>query len=141
MSEEKKLQTVVTYDHSKAITGITISTAYIAGIQRILTGMILENEDPAKLPDMFKKFGVVMNLKENEEPKEKIDFTIEESNIYTLFSLIQLFRYLAKEQGLEIYTETEATTEDLSELADLVTKGADVSEKIKDINSKMKVVK
>ena len=141
MSEENRLQTVVTYDHSKSITGITVSSAYIAGLQRILTGMMLENENPEKLPDMFKKFGVVMNLKENEEPKEKIDFTIEESNIYTLFSLIQLFRYLAKEQGLEIYTETEATTEDLSELADLVTKGADVSEKIKDINSKMKVVK
>mgnify|MGYP003644217724 CR=1 FL=1 len=141
MSEENRLQTVVTYDHSKVITGITISSAYIAGLQRILTGMMLENENPEKLPDMFKKFGIVMNLKENEEPEEKINFSIEESNIYTLFSLLQLLRYLAKEQGLEIHTETEATTEDLSELADLVTKGADVSEKIKDMNSKMKVVK
>ena len=118
MSEENRLQTVVTYDHSKVITGITISSAYIAGLQRILTGMMLEHENPEKLPDMFKKFGVVMNL-----------------------SLLQLLRYLAKEQGLEIHTETEATTEDLSELADLVTKGADISEKIKEMNSKMKVVK
>ena len=40
MSEEKKLRTVVTYDHSKTITGIEVNTAYIEAFQRILSEMI-----------------------------------------------------------------------------------------------------
>ena len=141
MSEEKKLRTVVTYDHSKNISGIEVNTAYIEAFQRILSEMILDAEDPSTLPATFKKFGDLIGLNENETPNKELQFTIYESNLYTLFSLLQLMRYKAKEQGLEIHTETEATIEDMKALSDLVVKGADVSEKLKEINSKLKVVK
>jgi SMC interacting uncharacterized protein involved in chromosome segregation len=58
-----------------------------------------------------------------------------------LFSLIQLLKYMAVEQNLEIKTETTATKEELAELSKMIQKGADVSEKIKDINAKMTIVK
>ena len=90
---------------------------------------------------LFKKFGDLIGLNEDETPNEELQFTIYESNLYTLFSLLQLMRFKAKEQGLEIHTETEATIEDIKALSDLVVKGADVSEKLKEINSKLKVVK
>ena len=42
---------------------------------------------------------------------------------------------------IQIHTEKEATIEDIKALSDLVVKGADVSEKLKEINGKLKVVK
>ena len=48
---------------------------------------------------------------------------------------------MAVEQNLEIKTETTATKEELAELSKMIQKGADVSEKIKDINAKMTIVK
>ena len=140
MSEEKKLDTVITYDHTKTITGIEVNAAYIEAFQRILSEMILDAEDPSTLPETFKKFNAIATFKEGDEPPA-LSFSLYESNMYTLYSLLQLMRYKAKEQGLEIHTETEATTKDIEELSELVTKGADISEKLKDINSKLKVVK
>ena len=146
MSEENQnLESTVTYDFSKVITGITVSTAYISGISRILTDMVTDYPNPAGLPKLFKKFGTIMQLQDGEEisdeTRENIKLDINESNIYTLFSLLQLLRFLAKEQGLEILTETTATKDDLKDLADLVTAGKSTADKIKEINSKMKIVK
>jgi hypothetical protein len=58
-----------------------------------------------------------------------------------LFSLIQLFKYKAHEQGLEIETETTVTKAELADLAKMVEKGEDITETLKDINSKMTIVK
>jgi len=140
MSEDKKLSTVITYDHTKSITGIEVSAAYIEAFQRILSEMILDAEDPASLPATFQKFNEIAQLKEGDEPP-KFEISLYESNLYTLYSLVQLMKFKAREQGLEIHTETTATDKDMRELSDLVTKGADVSEKLKEINSKLKVVK
>jgi hypothetical protein len=140
MSEDKKLNTVVTYDQTKSITGIEVSAAYIEAFQRILSEMILDAEDPSLLPATFEKFNKIAELKEGDEPPQ-FEINLYESNLYTLFSLLQLLKFKAKEQGLEIHTETTATKKDMEELSNLVTKGADVSEKLKEINSKMKVVK
>ena len=48
---------------------------------------------------------------------------------------------MAQKQNLEVKTETSATKADLEELAKMIQKGSDVSEKIKDINAKMTIVK
>jgi len=146
MSEENQnLESTVTYDFTKVITGITVSTAYISGLSRILTDMVTNYPNPAGLPKLFKKFGAIMQLEDGQEITEEIqkDLTLDinESNIYTLFSLLQLLRFLAKEQGLEIETKTTATKDDLKDLADLVTAGKSTADKIKEINSKMKIVK
>jgi len=139
MSEEKKLQTLDTYDFNDTIKGIEVSTAYIPGLQRILTDKLLNfSEGTAKLPDLFKKFE--QNIGKNKEEITPLEINLEEADIYTLFSLTQLFKYLANEQGLAKKTETTATVEELKELMSMMEKQEDITEKLKDIESKIKVV-
>jgi hypothetical protein len=140
---DQELHSRVTYDFTKNITGIEINPAYIHGLERITNKMIVENsERGAELPGIFAKFEkIVSQATLPLEEQEQIPLDEFESDIYTLFSLIQLFKYLAQQQKLEIKTETSATKADLEELANMIKKGSDVSEKIKDINAKMTIVK
>ena len=80
MSEEKKLDTVITYDHTKTITGIDVNAAYIEAFQRILSEMILDAEDPSTLPETFKKFNAMATFKEGDEPPA-LSFSLYESKI------------------------------------------------------------
>jgi hypothetical protein len=139
MSEQKPLQTVDTYDFNDTIKGIEVSTAYIPGLQRILTDKLLNfSEGAAKLPDLFKKFE--QNIGKNEEEMTPLELNVEEADIYTLFSLTQLFKYLANEQGLAKKTETTATIEELKELMSMMEKQEDITEKLKEIESKTKII-
>lgn len=139
MSEEKKLQTIDTYDFKDTIKGIEVSTAYIPGLQRILTDMFMNySEGTEKLPDLFKKFE--QNLDIANEDKVNLGFNKEQANIYTLFSLLQLFKYLANEQGLAKKTETTATIEELKELATMMYNEEDITKKLKDIQEKIKII-
>ena len=139
MSEQKPLQTVDTYDFNDTIKGIELSTAYISGLQRILTDKLLNfSEGTAKLPDMFKKFE--QNIDQTEEEKTIIQLTPEEADVYTLFSLTQLLKYLANEQGLAKKTETTATIEELKELMTMMEKQEDLTDKLKELQDKIKVV-
>lgn len=139
MSEEKKLQTIDTYDFEDTIKGIEVSTAYIPGLQRILTDMFMNySEGTEKLPDLFKKFE--QNLDKADEDKVNLGLNKEQANIYTLFSLLQLFKYLANEQGLAKKTETTATIEELKELATMMYNEEDITEKLKEIQEKIKII-
>tara|TARA_R110001592_G_scaffold51221_1_gene157821 strand:- start:3973 stop:4401 length:429 start_codon:yes stop_codon:yes gene_type:complete len=140
---DKELQSRVTYDFTKNITGLEINPAYIHGLERITNKMIIENSDRgSELPGIFAKFDkIVAQAKLPLEEQEQILLDEFESDIYTLFSLIQLFKYMAREQKLDIKTETTATKQELADLAKMIEKGADVSEKIKEINAKMTIVK
>ena len=64
-----------------------------------------------------------------------------ESRIYTLFSLLQELKYKAKQQGLEQQTETTATADEFKEVAEMLKRGEDVTEKFQVLQSKLKVVK
>jgi len=143
MSEEsKRLQTVDTYDFTKTIKNIEISTAYIPGLERITSQLILDNPDRATdLPAIFKKFEDMITLPPEDPKRKDLVFDRFESDLYTLYSMTQLFKYHAQEQNLVIKTETEATQEDLNQLGDMLVKGKDIKEKLDEINSKMKVVK
>jgi hypothetical protein len=139
MSEENKLQTFDTYDFKDTIKGIEVSTAYIPGLQRILTDMFMNfSGGTSKLPEMFKKFE--QNIDKNEEDKVNLELNKEESDIYTLFSLLQLFKYLANEQGLAKKTETTATIEELKELGLMMHRQEDITDKLKELESKIKVL-
>ena len=140
---DQELQSRVTYDFTKNITDLEINPAYIHGLERITNKMIIENSDRgSELPGIFAKFDkIVSQAKLPLEEQEQIPLDEFESDIYTLFSLIQLFKYMAKKQNLEVKTETTATKAELAELAKMIQKGADVSEKLKDINAKMSIVK
>ena len=91
-----------------------------------------------KLPEMFKKFE--QNIDKNEEDRVNLGLNKEESDIYTLFSLLQLFKYLANEQGLAKKTETTATVEELKELALMMQRDEDVTDKLKEIQDKIRIV-
>jgi hypothetical protein len=140
---DQELHSQVTYDFTKNITGIEVNPAYIHGLERITNKMIIQNsERGAELPGIFAKFEkIVSQAKLPLDEQEQVPLDEFEADIYTLFSLIQLFKYLAQQQNLEIKTETTATKADLEELAKMIQKGSDVSEKIKDINAKMTIVK
>ena len=57
MSEEQKLQTVDTYNPNDIIKGIEVSTAYIQGLQRMLTAMFFVDEMEApNQPSIFMSF-------------------------------------------------------------------------------------
>jgi ABC-type uncharacterized transport system ATPase subunit len=133
------LQTFDTYDFSDNIKNIEVSTAYIPGLQRILTDLLMNfSAGTEKLPEMFKKFE--QNIDKNEEDKVNLGLNKEESDIYTLFSLLQLFKYLANEQGLAKKTETTATVEELKELALMMQRDEDVTDKLKEIQDKIRIV-
>jgi hypothetical protein len=139
MSDEKTLQTFDTYDFNDNIKDISVSTAYIPGLQRILTDMLMNfSAGTDKLPEMFKKFD--LNINKNDDEKVNLELTKEESDIYTLFSLLQLFKYLANEQGLAKKTETTATVEELRELAIMMNKEEDITEKLRELQEKIKIV-
>jgi hypothetical protein len=139
MSKENNLQTFDTYNINDIIKDISVSTAYIQGLQRILTDMLLNfSAGTEKIPEMFKKFELAIS----DNPENKVDVTLnrEESDIYTLFSLLQLFKYNANEQGLAKKTETTATVDELKELAMMMHRQEDVTEKLKEIQEKMTVI-
>jgi len=139
MSEENQLQTFDTYDFTDNIKNIEVSTAYIPGLQRILTDMLMNfSAGTEKLPEMFKKFE--QNIDKNEEDRVNLGLNKEESDIYTLFSLLQLFKYLANEQGLAKKKETTATVEELKELALMMQRDEDVTDKLKEIQDKIRIV-
>ena len=140
--DEKKLHTYVTYDFEKTITGIEISPAYINGLQRITHKLIIESERGAEMPKIFEKFNkIVEQHLDPEEDQTAVPLDEFESDVYTLFSLIQLFKFKAKEQDLELKTETTVTKDELSKLGEMIGKGEDVTEALKTINDKMTIVK
>tara|TARA_R110000782_G_scaffold180992_1_gene271433 strand:- start:383 stop:814 length:432 start_codon:yes stop_codon:yes gene_type:complete len=143
MSEEnKRLETFDTYDFTKIIKNIEVSTAYIPGLQRITSQLILDETDRASdLPDIFKKFEDMVTLPIDDPKRKDLVFDRFESDLYTLYSLTQLFKYHAQEQNLNIKTKTTATQEDLNNLGDMLVKGQDITEQLNDINSKMEIVK
>tara|TARA_R110001592_G_scaffold104078_3_gene292898 strand:+ start:2113 stop:2559 length:447 start_codon:yes stop_codon:yes gene_type:complete len=144
------LQTYITYDHSKTITGIECSTVYITSFQNIIQHEILSSDRIETVGETFKKFDQIVTAgtridkgevltKEETEAMPKLDEW--EAKIYTLFSLLQEMKYKAKQQGLEIETKTTATKEDLKEMTEMVKSGKDISDKLKDLESKLKIVK
>ena len=102
-----------TYDLSKNITGIEVNTGFILGLDAVLMYYFANIvEDPATLPETFKKFETLLTSENPKETNVELDYI--ERQIYTLFALQQLFKAKAKEQNLEIPLESEVTTEDLT---------------------------
>lgn len=107
------LKATHTYDLNKNITGIEVNTGFILGLDAVLMYYFANIvEDPATLPETFKKFETLLTSENPEKTNVELDYI--ERQIYTLFALQQLFKAKAKEQDLEIPLESEVTTEDLT---------------------------
>lgn len=96
--------------------------------------------------EVFAKFEKIVEAASNpdltEEEKDAVPKLDEwEADLYTLFSILQQLKFKAKEQGLEIKTETTATKEEVAALGRAMLAGEDVRDKIKDLESSLKVVK
>tara|TARA_R100000742_G_C4265778_1_gene83839 strand:+ start:158 stop:631 length:474 start_codon:yes stop_codon:yes gene_type:complete len=153
-SKESRLQSYCTYNYSDTVKGIECSTVYIHALQNIITKMITKDEETAStVYDTFTKFNKIVeansefvNPETTEERKEEIKKTAIkldewESDLYTLYSLLQQMKYRAKEQGLEIKQETDVTKEEIEQISELMMKGENVLGKLDKLQSKLKVVK
>ena len=141
-----KLQTFHTYDFSKTIKDIEVSTVYITALQNIIPKMIMADDKWDTVGEVFAKFEKIVEAASNpdltEEEKDAVPKLDEwEADLYTLFSILQQLKFKAKEQGLEIKTETTATKEEVAALGRAMLAGEDVRDKIKDLESSLKVVK
>jgi hypothetical protein len=153
---DKKLQTYVTYDFSKNVTGISCSTAYIAGIQNILTDWVTQDDKIETIGATFEKFGKISKIDqkiaeaelETQEEKAALAKTLDppvldkfEGDLYVLWSLLQQMKLRATEQGLDIITESTATVEEIRDLGTMMVEGKSITDKLAQVQSKMKIVK
>ena len=153
---DKKLQTYVTYDFSKNVTDISCSTAYIAGIQNILTDWVTQDDKIETIGATFEKFAQISKIDqtiaeaelETQEEKAALAKTLDpptldkfEGDLYVLWSLLQQMKLRATEQGLDIITESNATVDEIRDLGTMVAKGENITKKLSDIEAKMTIVK
>lgn len=141
-----KLQTFHTYDFSKTIKDIEVSTVYITALQNIISKMIMADDKWDTVGEVFAKFEKIVEAASNpdltEEEKNAVPKLDEwEADLYTLFSILQQLKFKAKEQGLEIQTETTATKEEVAALGRAMLAGEDVRDQIAALESSLKVVK
>jgi C4-type Zn-finger protein len=144
--QKERMQTYTTYDFKKEIPGITLSSLYIPGLQTIISEKIMAEDRAETIGEVFKKFDTIVKTANKEDvTDEELQSLPEldkwESQIYTLYSLLQYLKFKAKEQGLEIQTETSTTKEEFQKLAKEAFEGNDVTEKLKEMSSKLKIVK
>ena len=131
MSEDK-IKVQDTYDFTKNIENVSLSTTYIAGLESLMLFFIEKMEDPSILTSYFKKFQEYID---GTLDMEKDPFTEEEAQLYTIFSLQQLLKAKAYEQGLNI--KLDATID--QDLVESLMKAINNNEldKAKEINIKM----
>jgi hypothetical protein len=153
---DKKLQTYVTYDFSKNVTGISCSTAYIAGIQNILTDWVTQDDKIETIGATFEKFAKISQIDqkiaeaelETQEEKAALAKTLDppvldkfEGDLYVLWSLLQQMKLRATEQGLDIITESTATVDEIRDLGTMMAEGKSITDKLAQVQSKMQIVK
>ncbi len=140
----KELQTFDTFDPTATIKDIELSTVYITSLQNIITEMIYDETKIDTVGETFIKFDKIKQASEegDNEKIKAIELDNWERKVYTLFSLLQVFKFKAIEQGLNQRTETTATKDDIKELGELLMKGDKKGlKKLEEIEGKLKIVK
>ena len=131
MSEEK-IPVQDTYDFTKNIEDISLSTTYIFGLEQLMVYFLMKKDNPAGISAMFDKFNKYVDGKLD---TEKDPFTEEEAHLYTIFSLQQLLKAKAYEQGLNIKVNATIDQSLITEL--LKATEANDYDKFNEINKKM----
>lgn len=141
MAEE--LQTFDTFDPTATIKDIELSTVYITSLQNMITEMIYDETKIDTVGKTFIKFDQIKKASEegDNEKIKAIQLDNWERKVYTLFSLLQVLKFKAVDQGLNKRTQTTATKADIKELGDLLIKGDKQGlKKLEEIESKLKIV-
>lgn len=131
MSEDR-IEIQDSYDFSKNIENISLSTTYIYGLEQLMMFFIERMEDPSVLTAYFKKFEDYITGKIN---LEENPFTEEEAHLYTIFSLQQLLKAKAYEQNLNIEVNATVDQAIVNELFTAVQDGK--FDQLADINKRM----
>ena len=140
----KELQTFDTFDPKATIKDTEVSTVYITSLQNMITEMIYDETKIDTVGETFMKFDAIKKAVEADDKDKVNSIKLDnwERKVYTLFSLLQTFKFKAIDQGLNQRTETTATKDDIKELGELLMKGDKKGlKKLEEIESKMKIVK
>ena len=133
------VETVDSWDYTKNITGLEVNTAFITGLENILMYYVTNIvEDPSTLAVTFKKFEAILKNEVKEE--NPIELSDIERQMYTLFSLLQLFKIKGYEQKLNVKIESTVTKQQLEEyMKDIMDGNQEAAkEKLEKIMSMMK---
>ena len=145
MSEDKKTASVWDYDQ-EVIKNLQIHTSYIGGLQRITSKFILRSseEDQLRLPVTIDKFNKLVQHNHEKDGIPDIKLDEWESDLYVLFSLVQLLKFEANAQGYAKEIDIDYDNSDMVELSKQVAQGKidkDLAAKVDAIASKLKIVK
>lgn len=145
MSEDKKTASVWDYDQ-EVIKDLQIHTSYIGGLQRITSKFILRSseEDQLRLPETIDKFNKLVQHDHAKDGTPDIRLDEWESDLYVLFSLVQLLKFEANAQGYAKEINVDYDNSDMVELSKQVAQGKidkDLAAKVDAIASKLKIVK
>lgn len=125
MAEQKQ---VVSYDYSKVIKDIVVSTAFIPGLQNVYYRYITEFYDKTEdLGALLTKFHGIIDGKITGDDAV---MTPVEHEIYTIFSLTHLFKSFAKEQGLEVLTDLPVDNDTLKKYAEEAKKAGSLNDSL-----------
>ncbi len=131
MSEDK-ISVQDTYDFSKSIENISLSTTYIYGLEQVMIYFMEKMENPQNIKPYFKKFESYI---QGELDVESNPWTEEESQLYTIFSLQQLLKAKAYEQGLNVKVNATVDNALVQDLMQALNDGK--YDKVGEINKKM----
>ena len=145
MSESKKTASVWEYDEG-VITNLGVHTSYITALQRVTSKFILRSteEDQLRLPTSIDKFNKLVQHDHAKDGTPDIRLDEWESDLYVLFSLVQLLKFKANLQGFAKEVDIEYDNSDIMELSKQVSEGKidkDLATKVEEIASKLKIVK
>mgnify|MGYP001024982120 FL=1 len=105
----------ITYDTTKNLVA-DINPAFISGLQAIYGRYLLEfYPDASKFGILIQDFNETIMEPEKAKLKNR-QFTPIESELYTLYSIINIFKAFAKEQGLEQYEDLKVTENDFAKV-------------------------
>jgi hypothetical protein len=141
-SDKPEFESYSTWDFNATVKDISVSTRYIPALTAIINKTIMEEDKIETVGDTFIKFNKIVEAHDSgKEPEEKIMLDPWEADLYVLFSLLQTIKSNAIDQGYEVKTKTSATKEEVADLGRKMLSGEDVSEEIKALEAKLKVVK
>jgi hypothetical protein len=142
--QDLRKRTVYVYDYTKTIKNLEVNPSFIDSLQKITSKKILasSNEDQLRLPETIQKFEKLMS---HDHSKGQSDVTLDEweQEMYTLFALVQYFKYEANAQGLATEKEVEYDGAELQALTNKIVGGdisPDLADEVEKLASTLKIV-
>tara|TARA_R100000541_G_scaffold370_11_gene3170 strand:+ start:1089 stop:1523 length:435 start_codon:yes stop_codon:yes gene_type:complete len=133
MSESRKL---VTYDFTKLIKDVEVSTAFIPGLQNVYYRYLTEfHNAPEQMGNLITKFNQIIDGKLTGDDAALSPI---EHEIYTIFSLTNLLKSFAKKQNLEKLTTLPVNDDKLKEFAEDAKKKGSLPEALEHLANKIK---